>query len=46
VLCSDVHKFINFMWNKEDLPEAWKESIFVPVYKRGDKTDCCNYRKI
>jgi len=28
------------------LPEEWKESIIVSVYKKGDKTDCTNYRGI
>jgi sorting nexin-29 len=28
------------------LPEEWKESITVPVYKKGNKTDCSNYRGI
>jgi len=26
------------------LPEEWKESIIIPTYKNGDKTDCSNYR--
>ena len=29
--------------NKEELPEEWKELIIVPVYKKGEKTDCSNY---
>ena len=38
---------INFsVWNKEELPEEWKESIILPVYKKGDKTDCSNYTGI
>jgi hypothetical protein len=24
------------------LPDQWKESIIVPIYKKGDKTDCSN----
>jgi hypothetical protein len=31
---------------KEELPDQWKESISVPVHKKGDKTDCNNYRRI
>jgi hypothetical protein len=28
------------------LPDQWKESIIVPVHKKGDKTGCNNYRGI
>jgi hypothetical protein len=45
-ICSEMHKLIISIWNKEELPDQRKESIVVPVYKKGDKTDCSNYRGI
>jgi hypothetical protein len=33
-LLSDIHKLINSIWNKEDLPTQWNESIIVPVHKK------------
>jgi hypothetical protein len=45
-LRSDIHKLINCIWNKEELPDQWKESVIVPVHKNGDTTDCSNYRGI
>jgi hypothetical protein len=38
-----IHKLIISIWNKEELPEEWKESIIVPIYKEEDKTDSNNY---
>jgi hypothetical protein len=43
---SAIHKLIIVIWNKEELPEEWKESVVVPIHKKGDKTDCSNYRGI
>jgi hypothetical protein len=40
---SEIHKFINSIWNKEELSEKWNESIIVPIYKKGDNIDCSNY---
>ena len=42
----EIHKLIISIWNKKELPEEWKESIIVPSYTKGDKTDCNNYRGI
>jgi hypothetical protein len=42
---SEIHKLIISIWNKEELPEEWKESVIVPIYKKRDKTGC-NYRDI
>jgi len=37
---------LSFIWNKKELAEEWKESVIAPIYKKGDKTDCSNYRGI
>jgi len=39
----ETHKLINSSWNKEELPVEWKESIVIPTFKKGVKTDCSNY---
>jgi hypothetical protein len=45
-LCSEIHKFINPMWNRDEMPLQWKEFIIVPIYKKDVTTDCSNYRGI
>jgi len=45
-ICGEIHKLITSVWKKEKLPEEWKESIIVPIHKKGDKRDCNNYRGI
>jgi len=42
----EIHKIIISIWKKEKLPEEWKESIIVPLHKKGDKIYCNNYRGI
>jgi hypothetical protein len=38
ILYSEIHRLICCIWNKEELPQQWKESIIVPIYKKGEKT--------
>jgi len=45
-ICPEIHKFINSVWNKEELPEEWKESIIACIDKKGDKRDCSSYKGI
>ena len=44
-ICYEVDKIIS-IGNKDELPVEWKELIIIPIYKRGDKRDCSNYRSI
>ena len=30
-ICSAIHKLIISIWNKEELPEEWKESIIILI---------------
>ena len=40
----EIHILIISIWNKEECPEEWKESIIVPVHRKGNKTNCSNYK--
>jgi hypothetical protein len=44
ILLSAIHKPVNSVWNKEELPNQWKESIIVPVHRRGVTKLTNNYR--
>ena len=46
IIRCEIHELIISIWIKEELPEEWKESIIIPVCKKGDKTNCSNYRGI
>jgi hypothetical protein len=45
-LCSETHKLINFTLSKEESSQQCKDSITVPIYKKGDRIDSSNYRGI
>jgi hypothetical protein len=47
-----IHRLNNCVWNKEELPDEWKESISLIrkkgdaislIRKKGDETDSNNY---
>jgi hypothetical protein len=38
ILRSENHKLITSIWNKENLPDQWNESI-LPVHKKSVKTE-------
>jgi uncharacterized membrane protein len=34
------------IWNKEEFPHKWNESIVIPIHREDAKTECSNYRGI
>jgi hypothetical protein len=41
-LHSEIHKLICSIRNEKEMPQQWKESIIVPIYKKSDKMACNN----
>ena len=40
------HQLITNAWEVGSVPQAWKDASIVTIYKKGDRTDCWNYRGI
>ena len=45
-LLTEIYKLVLAIWKNEMLPEQWKESIIVSIYKKGEKINYSNYRGI
>ena len=42
-----MHEILKRVWEEEQMPEEWKESEIVPIYKqKGDPLECGNFRGI
>ncbi|CAF4463173.1 unnamed protein product [Rotaria socialis] len=45
-LSREIHKLCNKAWHEGTIPEEWGKSILVPIPKKGDLSNCSNYRTI
>ena len=45
-LARQMHKLCNKAWEEGTIPEQWGKSILVPLPKKGELSDCSNYRAI
>jgi len=41
-----MYELVRQIWEEERIPEKWKETIIVPIHKRGASDRCENYRGI
>ena len=45
-LLNRIYELGRQIWGEERIPEKWKETIIVSIYKTGDRDRCENYRGI
>jgi len=41
-----VTEIIQSIWASEKVPAEWKDAVLIPVYKKGGRRQCDNYRGI
>jgi len=41
-----MYELVRQIWEKERIPEEWKETIIVPIHNRRDRDSCENYMGI
>ena len=39
-----IYEQVRQIWKDQGIPEEWKETITVPIYKKGHRDSCKNYR--
>ena len=46
IAAQELHMIIECVWESGKWPEDLTSSTFIPLYKKGDPTQCSNYRTI
>ncbi|XP_068203043.1 uncharacterized protein [Palaemon carinicauda] len=46
VLKTRLYSLILESWEEKQAPNDWKDALLVTIFKKGDKRDCGNYRRI
>ena len=41
-----LHSICQQIWKTQQWPQDWKRSVFIPIPKKGNATECSNYRII
>ena len=40
-----LHRILNFVWEKEEIPDDWKRGLLVKLTKKGDLSRCGKWRR-
>ena len=38
-----LHSICQQIWRKQQWPQDWKTSVFIPILKKGNAKECSNY---
>ena len=41
-----LHSICQQIWNTQQWPQDWERSVFIPIPKKGNGTECSNYYTI
>ena len=41
-----LHSICQQLWKTQQWPQDWKRSVFIPVPKKGNLSECSNYHTI
>ena len=41
-----LHLVCHQIWKTQQWPQNWKQSLFIPIPKKGNAKECSNYRTI
>ena len=42
----ELHRLATLIWREGKVPHQWKDAVITVLHKKGDKTECINYRGI
>ena len=42
----ELHRLTTLIWRQGKVPQQWKDAVITVLHKKGDKTECGNYRGI
>ena len=45
-LTTEIHRLCSMIWHKGEWSEEWTKSGLITISKKGDLTECANYRTI
>ena len=42
----EFHRLTTLIWREGKVPQQWKDAVIAVLHKKGENTDCGNYRGI